>query len=45
MQDANRNAEMERLNLTVLRFSNDEVLNEFTSVLERIDAWLRKYQR
>lgn len=41
VQDDNREAELERLGLRVLRFSNAAVINEFTQVVEEIDAALR----
>jgi len=37
-KDDNRNAEMERLGLTLLRFSNFEVENKINTVLQRIYA-------
>ncbi len=39
--DASRDADMARLNLTILRFSDEEVITAFTSVLEQIDTHLR----
>ncbi|TVQ85554.1 MAG: endonuclease domain-containing protein [Bacteroidetes bacterium] len=41
-KDDNRNAEMERLGLTLLRFSNFEVENTINTVLQRIYAECEK---
>jgi very-short-patch-repair endonuclease len=41
-KDDNRNAEMERLGLTLLRFSNFEVENKIDTVLQRIYAECEK---
>ena len=38
--DENRTAELGRLGLTVIRFTNEEVLNDIEGVLDRIDEHL-----
>ena len=38
--DENRTAELERLDLTIVRFTNDEVLNDIDRVIEKIKGYL-----
>lgn len=39
--DEGRTAELERLDLKVIRFSNEEVLNDIESVVEKIKKYLK----
>ena len=39
--DENRTAELERLDLTIVRFTNDEVLNNTEQVIEKIKGYLK----
>ena len=39
--DENRTAELERLDLTIVRFTNDEVVNDIEVVIEKIKGYLR----
>jgi len=39
-KDDNRTAELERLGLTVLRFTNEEVINDIEGVMKRIEEFL-----
>jgi very-short-patch-repair endonuclease len=39
--DENRTAELERLDLTIVRFTNDEVLNNIEQVIEKIKGYLK----
>lgn len=40
--DEGRTAELERFGITVIRFSNEEVLNDIDKVVEEIKEYLRK---
>ena len=40
-RDSNRTAELERLGLKVIRFTNEEVINDIESVLHTIDLALK----
>jgi very-short-patch-repair endonuclease len=39
--DENRTAELERLDLTIVRFTNDEVVNDIEVVIEKIKGYLK----
>lgn len=41
-RDENRQAHLEQLGLTVIRFTNEEVLGELTHVLNRIETYFAK---
>ena len=40
--DEGRTAELERFDLTVIRFTNDEVLNDIDGVVEKIRKYLKQ---
>ena len=42
--DDNRSAELDRLGITVLRFTNDEVLNHMSDVLQKIQSTAESLQ-
>ena len=39
--DENRTAELERFDLTIVRFTNDEVFNDIEGVIEKIKGYLK----